>query len=98
MFAIAIADQVADQRRVLAHVTRHRKHRLRGSERLVDLPPCDLSAKPRLQRSRHCSKRLHVRQQGVVAVSLDLQENLPIGVVKSGGPVRLRKSTEESLV
>ena len=89
MFAMAIADQVADQGRVFAQVARHGEHRLGGSDRVVEAAQGDLGAEAHLQSARQRPHLLHFGEQQADAVGLELEQDLPVGGVEPCGPVGL---------
>ena len=81
--------QVADECRVLAQVARHGEHRLGGSDRVVE-PAWATSA-----RNRTCKALASERicctsgSSKLDPIRLELQQDLPVGIVEPGGPVGL---------
>ena len=80
------ADQAADQRRVRAHVPGHGEHGFQGSECVVEPALGNLGLGAVLELHGQTAHRRQIGKQRIYPVSLELQENLPVGVVEPAPP------------
>ena len=87
--AIAIPTRSPMKRRVLAQVARHGEHRLGGSDGVVEAALGDLGPKPHLKGPGQGAHLLHLGKQQCDPIGLQLQQDLPVGIVEPGGPVGL---------
>ena len=74
---------------MLAQVPRHGEHRLGGPQGVVESAQCDLGPEAPLRARQRLAHLLHVGEQREEPVFLQLQEDLPVGVIEPGRPVRL---------